>query len=104
MYKDDNMITPMSGNDAMLRILLDQKGAAPRCDLGSCEQNTRNYDNGDNRSWGLEGYPLASVFAPLQKFENVYEMEKAICRGTMFADLDLPFEGTTVQKGGNCRG
>ena len=104
MYKDDNMITDRTGNDAMLRILLDGKNAAPRCDLGSCEQNTRNYDNEHNRSWGLEGYPLASVFAPLQKFENVYEVENAIKRGTVFADLDLPFEGTTVQKGGNCRG
>lgn len=52
---------------------------------------------------GLVGKPLGSVYAPLQEFEGLYEPTKAIARGTIFAALDLPFEGKTV-KGGGCRG
>jgi hypothetical protein len=52
---------------------------------------------------GLVGKPLGSVYAPLQDFGDLYEPQKAIERGTLFAELDLPFEGKTV-KGGGCRG
>lgn len=52
---------------------------------------------------GLVGKPLGSVYAPLQEFHELYEPQKAISRGTIFAELDLPFEGKTV-KGGGCRG
>ena len=39
----------------------------------------------------LEGAPLAMVYSPLQKWENVYDPEKGLERGTIFAALDLPF-------------
>lgn len=64
-------------------------------------------DNGANKSvstWGLEGYPLASVYAPLQSFDELYDKETALAKGTVFAQLDLPFMGESVYKGGNCRG
>lgn len=38
--------------------------------------------------WGLKGYPLAMVYAPLQNFVDIYEPEKGLCRGTIFAELD----------------
>ena len=50
--------------------------------------------------WGLEGYPLASMYAPLQNFENLYDHATALSRGTLFRELDLPFEGKSVTKGG----
>ncbi len=36
---------------------------------------------------------LAMCYVPYQHFENVYDDEKALDRGTLFADLDLPFVG-----------
>ncbi len=37
---------------------------------------------------------LAMMYVPYQRFENLYEPEKALERGTLFADLDLPFYGS----------
>ncbi len=41
--------------------------------------------------WGLTSYPLASVYSPLQNFDNLYDCETALMRGTIFRELDLPF-------------
>ena len=48
--------------------------------------------------WGLHSHPLAMVYSPLQKFHELYSPEKALERGTLFSELDLPFEGG--RKGG----
>lgn len=50
--------------------------------------------------WGLRGYPLAAVYAPLQEFEGLYDPATALSRGTLFEALDLPFEGKSITKGG----
>ena len=42
---------------------------------------------------------LAMMYVPFQRFQNLYEPEKALKQGTLFADLDLPFYGT--KKWGN---
>ncbi len=34
---------------------------------------------------------LAMVYAPKQEFKDIYEPCKALTRGTVFAQLDLPF-------------
>lgn len=39
----------------------------------------------------LEGLPLAMVYAPVERFENLYELPEALKNGTLFADLDKPF-------------
>ncbi|MBO4453043.1 MAG: spore coat associated protein CotJA [Clostridia bacterium] len=36
---------------------------------------------------------LAMAYVPFQRFENLYDPEKALARGTLFACLDLPFTG-----------
>jgi len=35
---------------------------------------------------------LAFAYVPFQKYENLYNTEKALCRGTIFKDLDVPFD------------
>jgi len=40
-----------------------------------------------------EKLPLAIASLPMQEFEGLYTPEDALERGTMFAALDLPFEG-----------
>lgn len=44
------------------------------------------------------GFPLAMAYVPWQPWRNVYDMEKALRRGTIFAELDLPFEGKRLEK------
>lgn len=57
-----------------------------------------------HRGWGLEGYPLASVYAPLQAFHKLYDQEAALEKGTLFSELYLPFMGESiVGNGGGCR-
>ena len=55
-------------------------------------------------TWGLAGYPLGMVYAPIQEFDCLYDLDKALEVGTIFKELDLPFMGRTVGKGGSCHG
>ena len=105
MYMDDDTMTPRDRiSDNMLRRLLDDS------DNGSSERYTPNTDirmgsGGMNRTtWGLENHPLAMVYAPMQIFRNLHDRDTALEKGTLFAELDLPFMGQTVMKGGSCRG
>ena len=41
---------------------------------------------------------LAMVYCPKQAFRNLYEPDVALSRGTLFAELDLPFEGRSVTR------
>ena len=50
--------------------------------------------------WGLRNHPLASVYAPLQEFRNIYDRDTALHHGTIFTELNLPFLGESVYKGG----
>ena len=59
---------------------------------------------GDVSGWGLREYPLAMVYSPLQVWRSVYDLETGFSHGTIFRELDLPFVGCGVKKGGNCRG
>ena len=69
-------------------------------------QNNENSCGGESRNkgcssigWGLYEYPLAMVYSPYQIWRNIYNDETALSRGTMFAELDLPFEGGNCRKG-----
>ena len=82
-------------SDEMLQRMLDGN-ASPMMPPAS---------NTPKRTWGLEGHPLASVYAPLQHFHKLYDKDMALQKGTLFAELDLPFMGESVaDKGGFCRG
>ncbi len=54
-------------------------------------QDTSGCGGNINSTFGLPGYPLASVYAPLQDFDEIYDCEKGHNRGTIFPALDLPF-------------
>ena len=41
----------------------------------------------------LNGMPVAMAYVPWQEFQNLYPAEKALCRGTIFEELDKPFSG-----------
>ncbi len=66
------------------------------CDGTLPGENNRNSNptpHGGSMGWGLENHPLAMAYSPYQHFREIYEPNKALSRGTMFAELDLPFEG-----------
>lgn len=51
--------------------------------------------------YGITDRPVGSVYAPLQDFDGIYDPERGLKRGTLFAALDLPLE---ISKGGRCNG
>ena len=65
-----------------------ENGCGCGCNTCGCNHNQGSGDGG----WGLCHYPLAMVYAPCQAFRSVYDVETALARGTLFAELDLPFE------------
>ena len=42
---------------------------------------------------GLDDLPLAMAYVPFQRWGKTYPLDKALERGTLFPDLDLPFKG-----------
>lgn len=51
---------------------------------------------------GIHGKALGIVYSPVQCWQNLYDLEAGLSRGTIFAELDLPFEASS--KGGKCCG
>ncbi len=100
MYKDDNMISNTC-HESLLRAVLSGNGNQSPSPMPP--QNGISENCGKN-TWGIADYPLASVYAPLQVFDGLYDEKTALKQGTIFSELDLPFGGRTIQKGGNCRG
>lgn len=45
----------------------------------------------------LDQLPLAMAYVPMQKFGETYDGLRALERGTIFPDLDLPFSGRGVK-------
>ena len=72
----------------------------PRRESSECNKCDRNDGCGAKGAWGLSGYPLASVFAPVQEWKGLYDEERALKAGTLFSELDLPFVCGRNGKGG----
>lgn len=45
----------------------------------------------------LQNVPLGMAYVPMQKLEKRYSDELSIIRGTIFPDLDLPFQDYVVK-------
>ena len=45
---------------------------------------------------------LAMVYSPVQEWKDIYCGEKALERGTLFAELDKPFKGYKSNRGCSC--
>ena len=76
----------------------------PSAENGADSVLACNLSEDRHKSWGLVGYPLAMVYSPVQDFHKLYEMDAALKQGTVFKELDLPFMGMSVTKGGAHRG
>lgn len=48
--------------------------------------------NGKNEMSGFpKNTPLAMAYVPFQQWSDTYDDDKALARGTLFPELDLPF-------------
>ena len=57
------------------------------------------YASSDEVSLGLpENASLAMAYVPFQQWNNVYSMDEALNKGTLFPDLEFPFERGGVRK------
>ncbi len=72
-------------------------GAAPMPSAQNSHQHSHGARQGEH-GWGLREYPLGMVYSPYQEWRNIYKEDTALSRGTLFSELDLPFEGK------NCKG
>ena len=45
----------------------------------------------------LRDLPIAMAYVPIQQWQQIYEPDVALERGTAFAELDLPFLGRRVR-------
>ncbi|WP_324825058.1 spore coat associated protein CotJA [Sinanaerobacter sp. ZZT-01] len=50
-----------------------------------------------NGNLPLDQLPLAMAYVPMQMWNGTYEGMRALERGTIFPDLDLPFSGIGVK-------
>lgn len=66
------------------------EGIVSECGCGSCVGFTSPH---------LHGAPLGMVYSPHQQWENIYEAETGLSRGTIFKCLDFPF----MHAGCDCR-
>lgn len=67
--------------------------------IGREECSSRTLCGCREGSLGLAGYPLAMVYSPCQRFGDLYDLDDALKNGTLFKELNLPFE---AGKRGNC--
>ena len=102
MYtEENNMIPREKPGDERLSHMSDNRGHCCGTANNCCRRREDNCTRcTPSKTFGLEGYPLASMYAPLQEFRNLYDKETAFTEGTLFTELNLPFMGASVGKGG----
>ncbi len=42
---------------------------------------------------GSNGFSYAMAYIPTQEYEELYQPEEALCKGTLFKQLNMPFHG-----------
>ena len=57
--------------------------------------NTAHHNPKPNTN--IDPMVLAMAYVPTQCWQDLYQPEDGICRGTIFRQLDLPFEGGAHQ-------
>jgi hypothetical protein len=66
-------------------------------DKCGCSYTPRSYANTEEMN-----YKLGMVYSPYQNWQNLYPCDKGFTEGTIFMELNKPFEGYKNGKGGCC--
>jgi hypothetical protein len=95
-----------------LRRMLGENGgvySAPTAPRGGREQSGQgglscNPGGASVENYRLMNFPLGMVYSPIQEWRNAYDVDMALERGTLFRELDMPWEVElpTGRKGGLC--
>ena len=107
MYIDENdNRTPRERvDDSVLRRML-EGDSAMRNRRGLAEQRglSCNPDGGMTDNDWLAHVSLGMVYSPMQAWRALYDVETALDRGTLFRELDMPWEVPmpSKEKGGCC--
>ncbi|MBE6541364.1 MAG: spore coat associated protein CotJA [Ruminococcaceae bacterium] len=51
----------------------------------------------------MYGFPIAMAYVPRQEWHRIYEAEEALQMGTLFNELNLPFNHSDCGNGCGCR-
>ena len=106
MYIDENdNRTPRERiDDSFLRRMLGEGAHTPERDMSLREGLPCNPQNGSVGNYKLVNFPLGMVYSPIQEWRNAYDAETALERGTLFRELDMPWEVEmpSGRKGGLC--
>ncbi len=111
MYIDENdNRTPRERiDDSFLRRMLEADGqnrAVTRNGRGVTEQRGLpcNPDSASCENYRLMNFPLGMVYSPIQQWQSLYDIDTALTRGTLFRELDKPWEVPmpSGRKGGRC--
>ena len=89
-YRSPMYSSNMCGRKASENKFSMQNGSSCRA---NAEKNSREYDT-NNR--------LGMVYSPVQEWQNLYSSEKGFVEGTIFMELNKPFDGAKSNKGGSC--
>ena len=105
--KNDNRMPREGIDNTFLRRVLAENGQE-RCARESVGQGTLpcNPDR-PAADYCLNGFSLGMVYSPCQQWRNAYDLDTALMRGTLFRELDMPWEvpaPTLSAKGGRCCG
>lgn len=89
--------------DIPIPELMEEQQGQRNCD-GTLRDDGSSHSRSDCSSgrcggFGLEAHPLAMVYSPCQAWRDAYTPDVALSRGTLFAELDLPFEPSNRKRG-----
>ena len=76
-----------------------QQPSAPSTPSAPNTPNTPGAPYPDARTFDtryLGSLPLAMTYTPMQQWKSTYSDAVSLARGTIFPELDLPFEGKTI--------
>ena len=95
---DDSFLRRMLGNPGEpTRPVTDGRGGCASGDGHPCNPSA----SADTRR--LVNFPLGMVYSPVQEWRNAYDVDTALERGTLFRELDMPWEVAAPSGKGGCR-
>lgn len=65
----------------------------PERQENSCQNEQRTPERRENECCNEQRTPLAMAYVPWQKWRGIYDVCEGFQRGTIFRELDMPFEG-----------
>ena len=61
--------------------------------MNSNSCNSCNNNSNTTNNCAIDSFPVGMCYVPWQKWRDLYNLETALKRGTLFSELDKPFQG-----------